>query len=1033
MVFNLSTMDCFTNEERALYNSWKKAKEQDKDNMKNLFLKKLGEFSGIRKIEQTVTHKDGTPKLWKMIARFEDQCARLSESFVFEEDDPKHIPFIPEIVIMDCHNESILNQIIENGVMIDNKKYVFYSSSANQQKNKQVCLLEEIFYKKHYNKLMCGLNTEKINSCGGCNAGKYLAYTSLIFSKSEATPISIDIEEVLILPEFETKITERVNYLDIMDENIMEEREMSVPVNHMDGAGMFLPGVLEGSAQIRGGWIKGAVFPFDFQTFILEKRKEGKVLDSVKNVWGEDVPIDHIINNVKLILNGSQIKMWKYYDSWEEYKQAFKETEQKLYINNSLHYPETDNPITPAAYQFFQTIPRENFTEERIENLCRMSVEKIIDAKTNEDTALQIMGVDTSDENVKLDAMKACLKIYPQMLQDVHVRKRIANYIGSLRKSAMGGKVLISGFYNYICPDLYAACEHWFCGEEKPKGLIPSNHVYNRFYDDKDISEACCLRSPHLSDCEHGIRKLVKSDECKRWFSGMDTVISTHDLLTKTLQCDVDGDEMLITHDRAFIDLVDRNKLPLYYDMKKAEPTVINCESIKQCLKCSFENSVIGLISNSLTKHLNGDNEPDLRFVRFMTAYNNFCIDFPKSQYMPALPNNYQELFEALQADKFPCFFKYAKDKKKKHCSDNMLSNVDCVSKYVQRKTSDNKNNVWNQMGNTKEYNPGMYKSKAIQVDRNSELYEQLYKALARLKKEDTNSFKRKLNDKCKDEKYLGYDVFYHYCSGELLKICGVRKKLTTYLVDIEYSQPAFTKTTKEILWNCFGDVIYENLCVNLQNPEDAPKIIRMAYQKKADKELKNGEKVKQAKEELQKEYVVPIHKAEFEWIKNTQHRKNSKWDFHLMFILYVLYKRKLKYYESNNIDLSDEKKRYLEIYKNIRKKNKTTLKTIDKWIEHDVAKKGLSRLEKNAYIKLKNMDKKYTVLFKDIPLDTDKSEILFSVYNKNPLIDYYKYSGEKSVKQCVICGRDFVADKNEKTCSDGCSRNLELMNKNIA
>lgn len=59
--------------------------------------------------------------------------------------------------------------------------------------------------------------------------------------------------------------------------------------------------------------------------------------------------------------------------------------------------------------------------------------------------------------------------------------------------------------------------------------------MYNAFYSPKNVEEVCCLRSPHLSDCEHGIRTLIKSKECERWFSGMDTVISTHDLLVKTI------------------------------------------------------------------------------------------------------------------------------------------------------------------------------------------------------------------------------------------------------------------------------------------------------------------------------------------------------------------------------------------------------------------------------------------------------------------------------------------------------------------
>ena len=62
---------------------------------------------------------------------------------------------------------------------------------------------------------MCGLTLDIINQSGGCNIGKYLAYTSLIFSKSVEPSIEIKIDEVLVLPEFETEVTEKVNYLDM--------------------------------------------------------------------------------------------------------------------------------------------------------------------------------------------------------------------------------------------------------------------------------------------------------------------------------------------------------------------------------------------------------------------------------------------------------------------------------------------------------------------------------------------------------------------------------------------------------------------------------------------------------------------------------------------------------------------------------------------------------------------------------------------------------------------------------------------------
>ena len=93
------------------------------------------------------------------------------------------------------------------------------------------------------------------------------------------------------MPEFETDVIERVNYLD-MESHTIEERTMPVPINHMDGAGIFLPGVFPQSCQIRGGWIKGAVFPFNFRQFIIEKQEKGIAKDIIKDVWGNEISVN---------------------------------------------------------------------------------------------------------------------------------------------------------------------------------------------------------------------------------------------------------------------------------------------------------------------------------------------------------------------------------------------------------------------------------------------------------------------------------------------------------------------------------------------------------------------------------------------------------------------------------------------------------------------------------------------------------------------------------------------------------------------
>lgn len=1064
LMFNLSIFDCRTKGERELYTELEKAKNEEKQNIKTKLLETVKSFSGIRTIGKKVLFdsKSGEAKVSKLIAGFENEAVRLSPLLKYKEDDPKYFPLVKEIIILDCPgtkdkkeiswHELILEQIVNDGIKIDGEKYIVYSSSANQMKKRQVCLMQEQFFNKNQSRLMCGLTLDVINNKDGCNTGKYLAYTSLVFSKSVELPVDINIDEVLVLPEFETDVFEKVNYLD-MESLSIKETTMPVPVNHMDGAGIFLPEIFPQSCQIRGGWIKGAVFPFDFRQFIIEKQEQGIALKTIQDAWGNDVSVDYIRDNIKLILNDSQLKMRMYYESWEEYKTKFNDNKLKICINNMLHYPNTDDPIVLSAYQFYQTIPRENVTDERIEALTKLTIEKINDAKVNPDTALEIMGIDL-DNTEELEPFYASIKAYPQMLQDSYVKKRIDSKIQSERKKAMSGRPYIKGYYNYICPDLYAACEYWFCGIDNPEGLIPKNHVYNALYADKEnITEVCCLRSPHLSDCEHGIRQLEKSDECKRWFSGMDTVISTHDLLTKIIQCDVDGDECLTTPDRDFIDLLDRNKLPLYYEMKKAEPSEVNKQNIFDCLMRSFKNEKIGDISNALTKHLNMAYKVDPDFVRIMTAYNNFCIDNPKSQYMPSL-GKYQDMYCEWMERENPYFFKYAKGKESDKCCTNAVinerSNVNRISKYIEKNTRSNKNNIWRESINGKEFDPKHFMDFDIKVDRSSETYKKLLDEMILLKANDNEKFREKIRkkvDASNDDKKLGYDVYYFYCNSKIQNIIkehysiaeriGYRRKAATYLVDIEYFQEENKESSKDILWNCFGDILYENLLYNLkQKPDELFRVKRNAYKKSEQLEKEIAEMVEAVKQEKIDTYSVPIMEYEFEWIQNLKCRKGCERDRYLLYLLLVQYHREMKYLDSveNQDAISDDRRKYFKLYKKS-KYGKVTRATLDKWLTIDaratIAEKGLNRLCKKELVKIQKC-KKYDKIFLQLPEKEKDGVELFTVKNKNPMIDYYLYTKDVPVNECVICHRLFPAPEgNVKTCSPTCSRINELRNKN--
>lgn len=963
-----------------------------------------------------------TENISRQVVWFENECVRRCRN------DLENTPLIKEIIVLKCRSNlmtGILEQIIDRGVDVDGKHYIFFTSSTSQMKNAEITLLEESYWEKNKDGLMCGLSEEVINESGGINMGKFFAAKALSISNSVKYDTGIDIDEVLIVPDFETMVTGMVNYLDVNTLDI-EQKKMVIPIQHMDGAGIFIPGTFPCSCQIRGGWIKGAIFPFDFHRFIRKYRY--KISDKhLTDAWGNPVTIEEFLN-AKLILTDSQLKMRKYYKSMDEYRQHFKNTKQSITINNYSHSPKKDSQVS-VAYQPFQTIPRENITEDNIKGLTQKTIEYINKARTEPKYALKLMGMEIDEEQQQdreFDALHASLQKYPELLEDVHVRKVMQRAVESARKKAMGCKLFMDGLWSYICPDLYAFCQWLFLGEENPEGLLKDGYIYNRYYVNTDVKESCCLRYPHLSDCEHAIRKVDKSDECRRWFRGYDTVVSCHDLISKVLQADWDGDHICLVHDKEFLSVLDSNKYPLYYEMTKAEPALIDNEHIMTCLTSSFNNENIGYVSNAITKIFNSDN-PDTKLVKVLCAYNNFVIDYFKTQKKMDL-ENYETDYASYKdkESKCPYFFRYAKDKKQSSClSYNPLCTADRISKYVMNETK----GAITYTVEKPQFNPENLKNKSIKVKRNSENYQKMRNLLLKLKGERKNLYKKLSTSVQEKNSSLNLDIIFSseqlfdiHCISEIRKIIKDEAVAVNYLVDIEYYTPENDEDRKDIIWNCYGDVIYQNIYNNIKNAV-AVKAKRNLYESYEDK-IKDIETLReQVIEEIKQTQAVDISESLYRKIMNVNIRKNGLNDKYLLFIIYVLIQRHKKKY---NIDGED----YIRIYKNS-KSNKLTRKTIDDWIgsRSQCTKSGLKRLWNKGYIRME-FGEKYDKVYFEMKIPEDDS-VKFTVKNAHPLVDLFRSNEEKKTAQCLICHKWFIVEGNTKTCSLGCSRKLEKINKN--
>ena len=370
----------------------------------------------------------------------------------------------------------------------------------------------------------------------------------------------------------------------------------------------------------------------------------------------------------------------------------------------------------------------------------------------------------------------------------------------------------INGKYTFLLPDFYAACEYWFGHIEKPDGLLRDKEVFCWLF--RRYEKLDCLRSPHLYK-EHAVRFNVankvyedRATKIREWFTTDGIYTSTHDLISKILMFDCDGDKSLVVADPLFVSIAERNMngvVPLYYNMRKAQPTKLNPENIYAGLNAAFVGGNIGVYSNDISKIWNHDvfvdgseeeKQQAITCVKQLCCQNNFVIDYAKTLYKPEFPKHISENITYYTRHKLPAFFEFAKDKTKKQIEER---NNSFVNKLYSR--------IPNKSINTRGLKLGRLNYKDMMSNKNvicskevSDLYDKRnkeYHYMIDMKDEYTDNLR-----------YLACSI-----RNEFSQLGYSDETITDMLIEYLYGG---NKRYKQLLWFCYGQYIVNNLENNL-------------------------------------------------------------------------------------------------------------------------------------------------------------------------------------------------------------------------
>lgn len=452
---------------------------------------------------------------------------------IFDSDLTRSLHMEPDsfndmMVIIKVYYFEIAESIIKSGFTMNGEKYVFFSASAGQIRTKKFVAVKESLWKECQDKLTCGLSLEKINQQGGINVNKYLAYLALCNSATDVWE-DFNIDKCIVIDDFETEVSGHVDFITMNDYKV-HRQEMNVPITHTDGCGMISSRICKKNFMVRAPWIKGLLSPFPFEKFIREANRRNSRINHglIKDIYGKEH--DVVVEGIEVIFTKSQFKTWKYFNSWDEYKENFKKygcTAGKCNVEEDYI------PDAQFNYQMLQTLT--DLSDEELSAIAARTNDKIVSITSDRDTMLKVFGATKFRQNK--DPFQECLMLYPELLKDPYCRESLLAIKNKMIKEGKAGRLEIDGKYLFIIPDLYAACQYWFDGQKVPTGLLGDGEVYCQVY--KYADKLDCLRSPHLYR-EHAVRTNVylKDKEYKRWFQTDGIYTSSFDLISKILQFD---------------------------------------------------------------------------------------------------------------------------------------------------------------------------------------------------------------------------------------------------------------------------------------------------------------------------------------------------------------------------------------------------------------------------------------------------------------------------------------------------------------
>ncbi len=535
----------------------------------------------------------------------EEYTRRLQEI----QSQINNILFVPEYITIKMDHISHYKYLFNEGLYLNGKRYVRFSSSAGQARVSTVVFLEEETAKALTVVLDNGRDLTKKLVPSKFNAYKGLAGSA---TKVVSTP------RFCLVPDYYSDTEVKVNFVtetDSEDDDIIDIQDIVESFNRFDGQGLISYEMAEKWAVelgldyvpaqwcIRQNFIKGMLNTFPIHEFCKTVNNGNyKVRTSYKDENGNLKIAD--LRDIDVILTESQFKLWDSFPSIEVYKENC--IKNNLRWGVSLHSPKKDKDILKMNYQFLQTL---NLNNEDIEKICEKFVNWItgVNGGNIYYTILFLIGTDITDDKIENYIDKSdnhwikSLLVNPNLINDKYIKKKIYDLMKKKIQRGCLGDIILDGNFQTLVSDPYAMMQH-VCGLQVT-GLLGKREYYSNYWNQKGVKYVDSMRAPLTYRSEHLILTLKKNEEVDYWYRHNYTgiIVNVHGSETMNWAgSDFDYDIIATTSDETVLKGVYKDELPVVYTPPTSEKRILTEDDLFNADLFSF-GSIIGSITNKST------------------------------------------------------------------------------------------------------------------------------------------------------------------------------------------------------------------------------------------------------------------------------------------------------------------------------------------------------------------------------------------------------------------------------------------------